>query len=54
MFLNKIQQSYCYIQLCNYRKVFVFEPISNQLDILVGWNLSFARCLNPSYLEMDG
>ena len=54
MFLSKIQQSYCYTQMCNYRKVFVYEPVNNQFQIFVGCNLSFIRSLNASYLEMDG
>ena len=29
MFLSKVQQSYCYTQLCNYRDEIVFKPISN-------------------------
>ena len=33
-------KSYCYTQLCNYREEFVFKPISNQLNILVGCNLN--------------
>ena len=43
MFLNKVQQSYCYNQLSNHREEFVFKPVSNQLNILLGWNLSFNR-----------
>ena len=43
MLLTKVQQS-----------TFVFIPISNQLNIVVGCNLSFTRSLNASYLEMDG
>ena len=43
MLLTKVQQS-----------TFVFKPISNQLNIVVGCNLSFTRSLNASYLEMDG
>ena len=39
--------------MCIYRKAFVFKPISNQLHILVGWNLSFIKSLNTSYLKMD-
>ena len=54
MFLSKVQQSDCYTQLCNYREDFVFKPISNQLNILVGCNLSSTKSLNVSYLEMDG
>ena len=48
IFLSKLQQSYCYTQLYNYREEFVFKPISNQLSILVGCNLSFPRSLNVS------
>ena len=54
MFLSKVQQSYCYTQFCNYRKEFVFQVISNQLNILAGCNLTFTRFLNASYLEMNG
>ena len=54
MFLRKVQQSYCYTQMCNYKEEFVLKPISNQLNILVGCNLSFIGSLNASYLEMDG
>ena len=54
MFLSKVQQSYRYTQLCNYREEFKFKPISTQVDIFVGCNLSFTRSLNVSYLEMDG
>ena len=35
MFLTKVQQSYCYTQLCNYREEFLIKPISNQLNILL-------------------
>ena len=49
MFLNKVQQSYCCTQLCNYREEFVFKPISNQLNILVSSNLSLTRSLNASF-----
>ena len=34
--------------------VFIFKPISNQLNILVGCNLSFTKSLNACYFEMDG
>ena len=54
MFLSKVQQSYCYTQLCDYREEFEFKSISNQLNILVSCNLNFTRSLNASYLEMDG
>ena len=54
IFLNKMLQSYCYTQLCNYRKVFVFEPVSNQLHIFACCSLSFTRSLNASNLEIDG
>ena len=40
--------------MCIYRKAFVFKPISNQLNILVGYNLSFIKFLSTSYFEMDG
>ena len=35
MFLTKVQQSYCYTKLCNYREEFVPKPISNIPNILV-------------------
>ena len=54
MFLSKVQQSDCYIQLCNYREHVALKPISNQLNIPGACNLSFTRSLNVSYLEMDG
>ena len=34
--------------------VFIFKLISNQLNILVGCNLTFTKSLNASYFEMDG
>ena len=37
-----------------YRKAFVFKPISNQLNVLAGCNLSFTKSLNTSYFEIDG
>ena len=40
--------------MCIYSKAFVFKPISKQLNILVGRNLSFIDSLNDSYFEMDG
>ena len=33
--------------MCIYRNAFVFKPISNQLNILVGCNLSFTKSLPP-------
>ena len=54
MFLSKVQQSYCHTQFCNYREEFVFKPISNQLNILVGCNLRFTGSLNTFYLEIGG
>ena len=54
MFLSKVQQSYCYTQLRNYKEKFVCKPISSQFHIFLGWNLSFTRFLNVSYFEMDG
>ena len=45
MFLSKLQPSYCYTQLCNDSKAFVFKLISNHLNILVGCNLRFTRIL---------
>ena len=53
MFLSKVQQSYCYIQLYNFREEFVFESINSQSDIVLGCHLSFTRALNASYLEID-
>ena len=47
-FLSKIQQKYLYTQMCIQRKAFVFKPISNQLNILVGCNLSLTKSLNTS------
>ena len=38
MFLSKVQQRYCYTQLCNYREKFVFKPISSQFNSFVGCN----------------
>ena len=34
MFLTKLQQSYCYTKLCNYRDEFVLKLISNIPNIL--------------------
>ena len=51
MFLSKEQQSYSNTQLCNYREEFVFKPISSQVNIVVGYNLSFIWSLNASYLK---
>ena len=48
IFLSKLQQSYCYTQLYNYREEFAFKSISNQLSIIVGCNLSFPMSLNAS------
>ena len=54
MFLSKVQQNFCYSQLCNNKEdFFLFKPISNQLNILVCFNLSFSRSLNAFYLELD-
>ena len=39
MFLRKVQQSYCYTKLCNYREGFVLKPISNIPNILACCNL---------------
>ena len=49
--LSKVQQSYCYTELCNYREEFVFKPISSQFKIFVGCNLNLTRSLMASYLE---
>ena len=46
MFFKKVQQSYRYTKLCNYREEFVHKPISNISSILVCWNLSLTRPLN--------
>ena len=35
MFLTKVQQSYYYTKLCNYKEEFVLKPISNIPNILV-------------------
>ena len=40
--------------MCIYGKKIVFKPISNQLNILVGCNLSFTQSLNTLYLEVNG
>ena len=40
--------------MCICRKTFVFKPISDQLNVLLGYNLSFCKSLNISYFEMDG
>ena len=53
MFFSKIKQGCWYTQLCNYRRLFVFKPVSNQLNIFVGYNLSFSKSLNAFCLEMD-
>ena len=53
-FLSKVQQSYCYSQLCSYREEFKFKPTSSQFNIFVGCNLNFTKSLNVSYLKMDG
>ena len=39
--------------MCIYSKALVFKPISKQLNILVGCNLSFTKSLNTPYFEMD-
>ena len=46
MFFKKVQQSYRYTKLCNYREEFVHKPISNISSILVCWNLSLTWSLN--------
>ena len=38
MFLTKVQQSYCYTKLCNYREEIAPKPISNTPNILVCCN----------------
>ena len=40
--------------MCIYSKAFVFKPISKQLNIPVGYNLSFTNSLNTSHFKMDG
>ena len=40
--------------MCIYCQAFVFKPISKQLNIFVGCNLSFTKFLNNFYFEMDG
>ena len=54
MFLRKIQQSYFYTDLSNYREEFVLKVISNISNILVCCNLYFTRSLNNFYFQMDG
>ena len=54
MFLSKVQQSYYYTQLCNYREEFVFKPISSPFNIFVECNLNFTKSLNASNLKMGG
>ena len=54
MFLSKVQQSYCYTQLSNYRKKMAFKPISSQFNIFVGCNLNFTGSLNAFNLKIDG
>ena len=39
--------------MCICKKSFVFKPISNELNIIVDWNVSFNKSLNISYFEMD-
>ena len=46
MFLSKVEQSYCFSLLCNYREAFPFKPICNQLNIIAGYSLGFNRSLN--------
>ena len=53
MLLRKVQQSYCYTQLCNNREEFLSKPIISQFNIVVSCNLSFTRSLNASYIDMD-
>ena len=37
-----------------YSKSFLVKHISKQLNIFVGYNLTFTKSLNTSYLEMEG
>ena len=53
MFLSKVQQSYCYTQLWNYKQEFVFKPVSTQFNIAVDCNLNFTESLIAFYLKMD-
>ena len=53
MFLSKVQQSYCYIQLCNYREVIVFKPISNQFKYSCGLQFKFRKVLK-CFLPLNG
>ena len=46
MLLSKVQQSYCFSQLCNYGEAFLFKPICNQLNIISGCNLGLIKSLN--------
>ena len=55
MFLTKVQQSYCYTKLCNYREEFVLKPISNiYTKCSCVLQVSFARSLNFFSFQMDG
>ena len=54
MSVSKVQQSDCYTQLCYYGEEYVVKPMSNQLSIFLGCNLSFTKSLKASYLEMVG
>ena len=40
IFLNKVQQSYCYTQFCNYREEFEFKPISSEFNIVLDTSFS--------------
>ena len=40
--------------MCIHGKAFIFKPISNQLNILVGYKLSFTKSLNAPCFQMDG
>ena len=52
MFLTKVQQSYCYTNLCNYRDEFVLKPISN-IQIFLCVAIKFHQVLKCFFKWMD-
>ena len=52
MFLTKVQQSYCYTNLCNYRDEFVLKPISN-IQIFLCVAIKFHQVLKCFFKCMD-
>ena len=52
IFLTKVQLSYCYTKLCNYREEFVFKPIIKHTKYSCVLQLSFTRSLNDFYFQM--